>query len=73
MSASKDKWRKFLLGLGKEVALHHIKEELITLLTSTRIFFIVLDFCSNARTQETERNHGAKLLKCVLQKQGQKN
>jgi hypothetical protein len=55
MSASKDKWRKFILGLGKEITLPHIKEDLITVLTSTRIFFIVLDFwfqCKNSRNRE---------------------
>jgi hypothetical protein len=54
MSASKDKSSKFLLGLGKEISLPHIKKELITVLTSTVIFFIVVDFwfqCKNSRNR----------------------
>jgi hypothetical protein len=69
MSTSKDRRRKFLFRLGKELALLQIKIE-SSLQGYSSVYQII---GSSARNQETERKQGTGLLQCFSQKRGQNN
>jgi hypothetical protein len=57
MSSSKDRRRKFLLGLSKEIALPQITRTVNNLLILTGIFFTVLDYwfqCKKSRGNKVQ-------------------